>query len=116
MKYLLLLLGGILLGFVAGILFGYRSYQLDNERIPPRPDNVPEAAVWAGGADGGEWVLCSEKSAGRFNCEIYANTTGVLVEAGNFILSAQEMIPAFYTPGRIKYRSVWLDREEGLVQ
>src|ERR1700752_265509 len=43
----------------------YRQY-------PPRkPSSVPDAAVWAGGMDGGGWVTCSSDSVEYNTCRIW---------------------------------------------
>lgn len=34
---------------------------------PPRPAGVPGAAVWAGGLDGGGWVICSHEASSNYN-------------------------------------------------
>ena len=39
---------------------------------PPRPNNVPAKAIWAGGPDGGAWIQCSPLSAEwEFSCIVY---------------------------------------------
>jgi hypothetical protein len=43
----------------------YRPYP------PNKPTGVPPDAVWAGGMDGGGWVLCSAPSAEYNECTIY---------------------------------------------
>jgi hypothetical protein len=43
----------------------YRPYP------PTKPDGVPAEAVWAGGLDGGGWVLCSTPSPSYNECTIY---------------------------------------------
>jgi hypothetical protein len=43
----------------------YRPYP------PNKPSGLPADAVWAGGLDGGGWVLCSASSAEYNDCTIY---------------------------------------------
>jgi len=44
----------------------YRAYP------PSRPAGVPNAAVWAGGLDGGGWVTCSNEASTEYNiCSLY---------------------------------------------
>jgi len=52
---------------------------------PKRPSTVPASAVWAGGADGGDWIDCR---AGRDSnpCTVYNDQTGEVELAGEFIL------------------------------
>jgi len=39
---------------------------------PVRPAVVPAGAKWAGGADGGAWILCTREESRNVNhCEIY---------------------------------------------
>ena len=52
---------------------------------PPKPPNVPEAAIWAGGPDGGSWFLCSEIDQGtKYYCKIYDDYTGEILADGPF--------------------------------
>ena len=43
----------------------YRQYP------PERPKGVPAEAVWAGGIDGGGWVMCSTSSSEYNECTIF---------------------------------------------
>lgn len=39
---------------------------------PPRPSNVPAKAIWAGGLDGGDFILLTPAtSAGTYSAKIY---------------------------------------------
>jgi len=52
-----------------------------------RPQGVPTAALWVGGADGGAYVLCSVDTARNVNpCSVWNDYTGDLVESGNYRL------------------------------
>ena len=53
---------------------------------PERPVNVPTSASWSGGADGGAWFDCKELEFPRFQCAVYAETTGVVITEGIFQL------------------------------
>ena len=52
---------------------------------PPRPTNVPTEAVWAGGADGGDWFACRLETGARYDCSIYSDHDGVLNVRGTFV-------------------------------
>jgi hypothetical protein len=46
---------------------------------PPRPSGVPEHAIWAGGMDGGEFLLISPaKADGSYPAKIYNDHSGEL--------------------------------------
>lgn len=54
---------------------------------PERVPGVPKQAVWSGGPDGGDWLLCREtQSRNRLSCEVYHDCTGELVARGEFAL------------------------------
>lgn len=57
--------------------------------VPTRASGVPPDAVWAGGADGGDWLRCRAANAQgtRFRCEIYHDFTGELEVDGHFALA-----------------------------
>ena len=73
---------GALVIFLAGC--GYDSQSED--LTPPRPENLPEQAVWRGGLDGGEWYFC-ERSEESYVCSIYW-TKGNLYSRQSFKLCA----------------------------
>ena len=54
---------------------------------PHRPAGVDEAAVWAGGRDGGVWVDCQNVSQGEnvFECSVF-DELGVLLRQQGFRL------------------------------
>lgn len=55
---------------------------------PPRPRGVPEAAVWAGGVDGGSFIKCTFEPADSLNkCSVYNDYTGRLEVDGLFRIS-----------------------------
>ena len=57
----------IVAAFVICLLYAgcYRQYP------PERPKSVPAEAVWAGGIDGGGWVVCSTSSSEYNECTIF---------------------------------------------
>lgn len=82
----------------------------DDSPTPMRPANVAASALWAGGPDGGVWIDCV-KSAGRlFQCGIYAQYNGALVEQGQFELDTGAVRPAFYSNGLIALKEARLVR------
>lgn len=50
---------------------------------PSLPTGVPQNASWAGGADGGAWILCESHDEGSYSCSIY-NETGSLLKRDIF--------------------------------
>lgn len=57
---------------------------------PKRPPSVPSAAVWAGGPDGGSWILCEVDLARNVNrCSVYNENTGELETSGDFVLRGE---------------------------
>ena len=52
------------------------------------PIGVPNTAKWAGGKDGGVWVVCRETvKAYEFSCSVFGEN-GTLWREGNFRLSS----------------------------
>lgn len=51
---------------------------------PPRPENVSDYAIWAGGFDGGAWIEQRGNANGRFSYWIY-NDNGRIWAIGEFI-------------------------------
>jgi hypothetical protein len=57
---------------------------------PARPASVPAEAVWAGGADGGSWILCSVDAENNVNrCTIYNDNSGEIELQGDFTLRGE---------------------------
>jgi hypothetical protein len=55
---------------------------------PPRPSLIPNAAVWAGGVDGGSFFECDVDTAHDVNrCLVYNDSTGDVAGGGFFRLS-----------------------------
>jgi hypothetical protein len=62
---------------------------------PPRPDHVPEQAIWSGGPDGGWFFDCRLSEA--LECTIYDEESGTIVKAGTVVLTDWQ---------KVKYRSI----------
>ena len=52
---------------------------------PKRKVGIPKDAVWAGGIDGGSWILCSNQKEFKYDCTIYNDHTGELMARGTFL-------------------------------
>jgi hypothetical protein len=82
---------------------------------PVRPNAVPSEAVWAGGVDGGAWILCvpsfKEPHLG-YACTVY-NDSGSIWAKGSFIVAERrngnDEFPsgAFLPPTIARYQ--WFD-------
>lgn len=55
---------------------------------PKRPNNVPNSAAWAGGADGGIWICCNPapQEGIAYNCVTYNDYTGEIESQGLYLL------------------------------
>lgn len=61
---------------------------------PPRPSGVPTKAVWAGGIDGGEFILLSPAASdGTYPVKIYNDHSGDLEFSGRLRLTAPSAAP-----------------------
>ena len=61
---------------------------------PPRPRGVPAAAVWAGGVDGGNFILLSPAGAdGTYSVKVYHDYTGELDFSGRLRLNQPSTKP-----------------------
>lgn len=60
-------------------------------KVPPdRPAGVPPQAVWAGGLDGGSFILCGIDSKKDVNnCVVYNEDTGQVMDRGAFRLRTE---------------------------
>lgn len=73
---------------IAALLFSAVAACSRRAIPPPRPQGVPEAAVWAGGVDGGSFIVCEFDSVFRLNrCSVYNDVTGRLEVEGHFEIS-----------------------------
>jgi hypothetical protein len=70
---------------------GARSTEV---QAPPRPSGVPENALWAGGLDGGAFILLTPtSSASRYIGKVYDDNTGQVVFSGTLALDAKKSAP-----------------------
>lgn len=55
---------------------------------PERVAGIPKDAVWAGGRDGGAWIVARHivYSPDRFHCTVYFDSTGERWVEGDFLL------------------------------
>jgi hypothetical protein len=61
---------------------------------PPRPSNVPAKAIWAGGLDGGDFILLAPATpAGTYSAKIYNDHSGDLEFNGKLRLNAPSAAP-----------------------
>jgi hypothetical protein len=61
---------------------------------PPRPSGVPAKAVWAGGIDGGDFILLSSPTAdGSYPAKIYNDHSGDLEFDGKLRLKERSKAP-----------------------
>jgi hypothetical protein len=77
---------------------------------PPRPAGVPVEAVWAGGVDGGDWLLCVPEVAapkGSFSCRVFSDQTGLLTTQGKHVFAECEAngacTPQAEVPSTLRY-------------
>ncbi len=101
--------------FVIALLASLLSSCGATEVSPPtRVPGVPESATWAGGADGGQWFLCSPRSESltRFDCSIYNDFTGTVTAEGQFelrqgdvTLGLQSLAVPVVVPNALEFRS-----------
>jgi|SRR5579863_1081448 hypothetical protein len=89
-----------------------------NQAKPPRRSpGVPEAAVWAGGPDGGSFILCEVNSAASMNtCRVWNHQTGALVESDDHRLLKEDRTA---TIAELNYawadRGGWIGLKSGLI-
>lgn len=63
-------------------------------RAPPRPRGVPQEAVWAGGIDGGDFILLGPATPdGTYFAKIYNDHSGDLEFSGKLRLKAPGTAP-----------------------
>ena len=60
---------------------------------PPRPAGVPAKAIWAGGVDGGDFILLSPAANGTYSAKIYNDHSGDLEFNGKLRLKGASAPP-----------------------
>jgi len=71
-----------------------------------RPTGVPPGAVWAGGPDGGSYILCRVDSARDVNpCAVWNDFNGKVVERGDYRLLREKRAATVD-----ELRFTWADR------
>ncbi len=73
--------------FLVPIVFAFLAACNESSvTIPPeRVSGIPAEAKWAGGVDGGSWILCNNVENVKYSCRIYSEYDGKLFAEGNFI-------------------------------
>ena len=70
-----------------------------------RPTGFPTQAVWAGGLDGGSFILCEADSSRDVDkCTVYNEDTGQVMDQGSFRFKAEDRAAR---PEELKY--AWAD-------
>jgi hypothetical protein len=62
---------------------------------PTRPPSVPSEAVWAGGPDGGAWIVCKWRTKEpllEYDCQVFSET-GSLWSNGTYLMATEHGIP-----------------------
>lgn len=83
MKKKLLIVG---IGVVSIVVFVLLKYIFSNQPcLPPeKPSSVPNAAVWKGGCDGGNWIELVSINRDRVRFKIYRDWNGDLILDADF--------------------------------
>jgi hypothetical protein len=58
---------------------------------PARPGNVPAAAQWGGGDDGGNWFDCTRQPTGQYRCRVFSDQTGMQIADGLYRVVAEDV-------------------------
>lgn len=82
-------------GFSEIIMSGCKIKQVESEPEPPaRPARVPDKAVWAGGVDGGSFILLeSTPKADRYAARIYDDRSGEVIFDGVLSVDQGTAVP-----------------------
>jgi len=78
----------IMLCFVGFGIFIYQNVEVSSE-LPLKPDNIPEKALWVGGADGGVYVLVKKDESDNkalYDAKIYYSE-GSVSYAGKLVIN-----------------------------
>lgn len=73
--------------YLSIIVFTFVLFACDTNAptAPERKTGIPENAVWAGGVDGGAWILCNRIGTEQYSCTIYNEFTGSIMAKGVFL-------------------------------
>ena len=83
---------------VVGLCFGCNNAELRPAQYPP---GVPSYAVWAGGADGGAYISCTNPLPRGVNfCRVWNDFTGEIGGVGDYQLQSEHRAA---TPDELKY-------------
>ena len=66
----------LVVGIAELILGAWLAIRLSGQYTPRRPTSMPAVAIYAGGADGGEWVSCRAQSDNSLLCLVYDAKSG----------------------------------------
>jgi hypothetical protein len=69
--------------------------RVDSDPEPPvRPASVPTKAIWAGGVDGGSFILLEpSKKANQYVAKIYDDSVGEVIFDGMLVVDQQNATP-----------------------
>jgi hypothetical protein len=94
-------------GALALLVVSYQVFQpaLKVDYTPKRPPNLPEEAVWAGGADGGAWfvILPQQQRIDVWSVKIYTDNGEPWVRGDFWLKDAEKVkrpIPIAFFDGR----------------
>lgn len=74
-----------------------------NKKPPEKPKNVPQAAKWHGGADGGAWYIVKKSDTpNHFDLEVYNDYNGSVWAKGEFMLNSDCNADKIYTVSEIE--------------
>ena len=107
---------GLLVGVSCTIL-SHTWFARTDVSVPTRPAGVPLTSRWAGGSTGGNWFDCRPLADAKYDCAVYADVTGVRLEAGTYRVVAEsstgELRPTFLvSDGNIELTGAHLVRIE----
>lgn len=73
-----LIIGLVVLIVIVGLWFFLRQASQWPCDPPEKPNNVPKAAIWKGGCDGGSWIELVSVSSSKYRFRIYRDWDGTL--------------------------------------
>ncbi|HEX4945043.1 MAG TPA: hypothetical protein VFZ34_00075 [Blastocatellia bacterium] len=96
-------------------------------RSPERVNGIPQIAEWAGGSDGGAWIVCEVKDTTqhRFSCQVYDDKTGKLEVSGDYLMKEKSSVNTEYRavstiPAKLKFQAfdgetIFLENNQFLI-